>query len=403
MSFLELCKLFYLSINQNLYLDNYYNTLKNNRNAIVYPIYFNKFKVRFVKLFNFIVIVSSFLFVFILWFKEVITILSIWYKTEYKSLSLLKETFKCFLFVNESSVFQTINNNADLFVDFCIISSPKYEMDKNKFTAINVVQFLKLGDIFKIILDSFVLVLMGLVRVDKKGILYLANGLEWLVAEFVFCKLEDKEVVFSNQKDRWVILFDSLKFQKLTKLQHGTNILKGYRNINLSSFYKFVSKHNSYALKSYYMIRNVDRLVCFTDKEKDHVLIGEFENYPSIIEIIGYNFRLKENKSLSVNNNSVLIIANPDIYIENEIEIIECFNKAGFNIFIKNHPLCSDNYYKELLDKCSIVYDTIDCDIVISYYSTLGYEYESVGKKVYYYDDYEDVASMCKRILGNED
>lgn len=170
---------------------------------------------------------------------------------------------------------------------------------------------------------------------------------------------------FANQSDKYALLFDNLNSKGKVLLQHGIVANWGdlpYRLNSITEFYSMSNKTWGNAFK--HLLNCKPRLVV-----------------------------MKPTISLTTipdNNFSVLIVAGID-YVKIEQLILKKISKnSSIRIFVKKHPaLEHDNVYKEMQKKYGFNY-IVDkkfpkVDFVISYYSTLAYEYMAYGIPVYVY------------------
>lgn len=92
---------------------------------------------------------------------------------------------------------------------------------------------------------------------------------------------------------------------------------------------------------------------------------------------------------------SVLIVSNYYIFARREEYIIKQLQDLDIEIYLKNHPSHSNSLYNDMKSKYRFNFisglDTSlpAVDMLISYDSTLAYEYASIGIKVLYYGHFD--------------
>ena len=168
---------------------------------------------------------------------------------------------------------------------------------------------------------------------------------------------------YANQSDNWAIMFDSIPFKSRTLIQHGymgnVNVPNRLKGIN--SFYALSKKGSEEAFDSIFACEPEVKIMNPTIKLKD------------------YNDKKFK----------VLLVLNVRFF-EVEKKIIEYLQKDGISIYLKRHPsLTNDSDYRKLVKKYNLLYITEQIfpkvDYVISYNSTLAYEYMAYEIPVYIY------------------
>lgn len=184
---------------------------------------------------------------------------------------------------------------------------------------------------------------------------------------------------FSNQSDKYALLFDQLKSKEKVLLQHGIVVdweKLPYRLNNITEFHAMSKLTWKDAYEN--LLTNKPKLVIMK---------------PTIVL-----FDTPRDKF------NILIVA----YIQNiDIEKIILEKLAGDKtvaIYLKKHPsLVNDNCYIELQEKYGFNYITDKkfprVDFVISYQSTLAYEYMAYGIPVYMYKDKKDFRIVDMLVL----
>lgn len=170
---------------------------------------------------------------------------------------------------------------------------------------------------------------------------------------------------YSNQSDKYALLFDSIESKSKVLIQHGIVANWGplpYRLAHTTEFYAMSNRTWQDAYNN--LLSN-----------SPHLVIME----PTITL-----FKVPQAQF------NVLIVAEMD-YINIEKEILaELSNYKSICVYLKKHPaLQNDGSYRELQEKYGFNYITEkifpEVDFVISYYSTLAYEYMAYEIPVYMY------------------
>lgn len=181
---------------------------------------------------------------------------------------------------------------------------------------------------------------------------------------------KNSSLVFCNQSDKWALLFDNINSKKKILMQHGVASKWGKTPYRLSHVDIFYSMTQSTWQDAYKTILDCQPELRFMQ--------------PTI--------NLFDTCSDSFN---VLIISDI-IQFEIEKRIVETlFEYKDLKIFVKKHPsLINDECYKSLQKEYDFTYITDNrfpkVDFVISYYSTLAYEYMAYDIPVYMYNDVND-------------
>lgn len=188
---------------------------------------------------------------------------------------------------------------------------------------------------------------------------------------------QNSNIYFSNQSDKYAILFDNIPSRKKILLQHGIALNWGIlpcplRHIDI--FYA-ISEHTWQDAFAY-------------------ILIGspQLKFFNPTISLTDFNLERK----------SVLIVSEVT-YFEQEVEILKALSKLNIEVFLKRHPgFTNDQCYRDLQSKYKFCYITDKVfpkvDFVVSYFSTLVFEYMEHGIPVYMYNSKEDFS--VQRMLG---
>jgi len=175
---------------------------------------------------------------------------------------------------------------------------------------------------------------------------------------------------FCNQSDKWSLLFDNVSSRSKVLLQHGVASIYGKVPFPLKHINKFYSMTQETWQDAYSTILDCKPELVF------------MEPTIHLYDTTDSKFR-------------VLIVADI-IHFEKEMKIIhELSRDSNISIYMKKHPaLVADECYRDLQKQYNFTYivekQFPQVDFVISYYSTLAYEYMSYNIPVYMYINSED-------------
>lgn len=188
----------------------------------------------------------------------------------------------------------------------------------------------------------------------------------------------NSSLVFCNQSDKWALLFDNIPSKSKILLQHGLAPNWG---------------------KTPYRLGNIDIFYSMTKSTWKDAFNTILDCEPQLL-FMKPTIELYDVPSQRFN---ILIVADI-VQLETEKEILEILSRySNIDIYLKKHPsLVNDGCYKELKSKYNFVYITEkkfpNVDFVISYYSTLAYEYMAYDIPVYMYMDHNGFDS--KKMIG---
>lgn len=170
-------------------------------------------------------------------------------------------------------------------------------------------------------------------------------------------------VYFANQSDNWAIMFDNLSFRSRTLIQHG---YLGRIDLPIK-------------------LKRIDRFYALSKSASEDALESLFIGKPDIA-IMKSTINLTD---FNDNKFKVLLVLNLGL-IKIEEKIITNLKTYGVSIYLKKHPsLKADSDYSNLAKKFNLNYIKEDIfplvDFVISYNSTLAYEYMAHDIPVYIY------------------
>lgn len=249
-------------------------------------------------------------------------------------------------------------------------------------TIVNYKHYLMKVDAFRIFYSACTFLLEYIIKVRTLNLIYKI----WDFYEVYYSLRrigKDSIYYFSNQSDKYALLFDQLPSKDKVLIQHGIVANWGclpYRLENISKFYAMSN-------------------LTWQDAYKNL-----FSNTPYLILMNSTLFLY----DIPNSSYTVLIVAEID-YINIERNILEELSKdQTITIYLKKHPaLMNDGCYRELQNKYKFNYITEKkfpkVDFVISYYSTLAYEYMAHGIPVYMYMSKQDfsIVRMMSQLSEN--
>lgn len=178
-------------------------------------------------------------------------------------------------------------------------------------------------------------------------------------------------ICFSNQIDKWALLFDNAPQNKIL-FQHGIE-----------------TPDADWPNK----LRNVDTVYVLSKNESELLFRAAFSRKPSDVHIMAPTITLTP---VDKDKYTILIVGFPGYgKFDKEQCIIKTFSQAPYYVYLKPHPGKEDmTRYRNLTDAhpdtSKLVMEQMfpDVDVVISYRSTLAVEYQAHDKKVLLYNDY---------------
>lgn len=195
----------------------------------------------------------------------------------------------------------------------------------------------------------------------------------------------DSKLYFCNQADKWAHLFDNIPSKRKILIQHGIG---------------------SEIKKCPCLLNNIDTVYSISDCSWKGLIHCFLSNSPRII-IMNPTIELSD---INHDKISVLLVANA-LFFDIERLIIEYFQTKDVYLYVKRHPhQLDDSCYRKLLEiyKFEFITDKYfpNVDFVVSYESTLAYEYMGYNKEVYIYNSREsfslnDIINKHNRIKKN--
>lgn len=276
----------------------------------------------------------------------------------------------------------------------------KYILPEPKST-ISVYDLVTFGEIF---ISSFQAFLIHMETIccfgyDKYFLSYKAY--EWCLTDFALRHVpEDVELLHSYICDRNAILIDKLPHNNKSLIQHGT---MHFGNLNTNNPYKeFCKDRGFYIWNSLYKSSPLT-VYCYTADDEWALSNSVIANHPTFVHI-GYGFK----PTFKPNKKSILIVANYYLFAKQEDFILSQLQNLDIIVFLKNHPTIDNSLYDEMRKKYHFRFiegtntELPNVELLISYDSTLAYEYASIGTKVLYYGRFEidNIKAIVKSSLN---
>lgn len=262
---------------------------------------------------------------------------------------------------------KNINEDDAFYLNVPWVSNQEFDAK-----TINLVEVIKLEDIFWSFIRSIKFKYFYRIEnknFDKSLVLQTYDSFYWFLLYRALKKLNPKKIYFANHYDRWAILVDKLvidgdKFQ----IQHGIE---------------------DYQVFSKYKLLTVKRCFCFDDYSTN-IFKKYIHSDQAQVEYIIFSKQL-ETTWMGLDK-TILFVGGP-ADSKKELDLIKevANNFREYTIFIKPHPVYSSKLYRSLECKNVTVIERKNIfpmvKAVISYKSTLAFDYEKIGVKVVYHLD----------------
>lgn len=250
-------------------------------------------------------------------------------------------------------------------------------------TAFDLISF---NDVIRSLSQSIVVHIWTIISLGYDKYFLSYNSFNWFITDCALRKIpKEVEIFYDYIYDRMAILCDKLPFEKKNMVQHGTMFL--YHVDKSSPYFDWQDDMGFYVPNNCYK-SSPTTVYCFTEKDEVALLRTVISNKPTFI-YVGYGFK----PTFKPFRKSLLIVGEFNKYGNKEKIVLEGLVGLEIEIYLKNHPTISDSVYNDM--KKRYIFNLIsskssefpDVDLLISYESTLAYQYESVGTQVLFYDD----------------
>ncbi|MDA7857716.1 hypothetical protein N9B16_04560 [Gammaproteobacteria bacterium] len=246
---------------------------------------------------------------------------------------------------------------------------------------LSVDQILSLKDYFWI-LNKFIHLILHWPKSNINP-LYLYSYANFAKMYLCLTKVGASEIVFSNQYDRWLVLCSS--FKNSVMIQHGTVFMSSNKYIDIAMP---ATKTKFQVQKLYFFETNADKV---------------FQTYLSVGEVI--KFDLTSNLIKHVTDKSVVIIVvggsdSQDFFERLILNLVDALDAHDPHIIYRPHPR-SKKVNKLIDELCEVTAIDYECDIYVSYHSTLDEIYKkSYCNKVFYEWTDKNINQIVKQVLS---
>ncbi|WP_445373505.1 hypothetical protein ACSLVK_12225 [Photorhabdus tasmaniensis] len=277
------------------------------------------------------------------------------------------------------------------FSDITWITLPWVQFRKlDNINYVSITKILTLSDYFKAyILSAIVMFIFISKPLTRKWILQTYTASKWFCVRIALDKLNG-EFITTEHFDRWAVLMDRLCLNKktnLTLVQHGS--LKALLLPENANF------------KIYTRLHSVAELIAYDQIESEIFLNKIIRNRKGrAITLLHIGMQLN---IVKIDNNkfSILFVGHPHCE-DTQIKIYCSLAELDIIAYYKEHPKApaSRNVRKMGWLFINDLKFFPDVDLVISYASTLAYEYENIGIKVLFHDLSTASESTCLNIVS---
>lgn len=257
-----------------------------------------------------------------------------------------------------------------------------------EYKVVSIEDLVTIPEILKCSFQAFIIQIQTIAKFGYDKLFLSYNAYNWCLCDFALRHLPlEAELIHCSIYDRMAIMYDLLPNSKKILLQHGGMFMR-HKIIKDSPYYDWHDDMNFYTISGFYK-SSPSKVYCLSENDKIALSRSVIANSPEYNNI-GYGF----GTNLTPSRKSVLIVGNYNLHFKDEVFIINELSHFDIEVFLKNHPVIDDSLYDEIrksaknlhfIDGKSHTYPNVD--LVISYDSTLAYEYESIGTRVLFYED----------------
>ncbi len=267
--------------------------------------------------------------------------------------------------------------------------------------TVTVYDFVSFRDIVKSAIQAFILHIQAVVQNGYEVYFLSYKAYDWCLTDFALRRVPaEVELVYSYICDRYAILVDKLPHAKKSLIQHGT---MHFGNVTTANPYLSYREDRGFYIWNSLYKSSPTIVYCYTEVDEWALNNSVIANNPRFV-YMGYGFET----AFKPAKRSVLIVANYYVYSQQEDLILKQLQDLDIDLFLKNHPSHSDSLYDDFKSKYKFtLIKGLDTrlpavDLLISYDSTLAYEYASIGTKVLYYGhfDINDIKNVVKTELN---
>ena len=262
--------------------------------------------------------------------------------------------------------------------------------------------YITVGEIWKAAIQSVILHVETIMELGYDKYFLSFRAYEWCITDFALRHVPlNADLTYSSICDRMAIMYDHLPHENKTMVQHGAMHFHNLADSESNTF-SWQEDLGAYIWNSLYK-SSPKTVYCYTEDDKTALSRSVIANEPDYV-IMGYGFK----PSFKPKKKSVLIVGNPTLFLKEEGRIIKELQGLDVEIYLKNHPAEVNSKYDSLRSEYSFTFiEGLDTrlpavNMVVSYDSTLAYEYASVGAKVLYYGHFEisNIREIVVKELG---
>lgn len=250
--------------------------------------------------------------------------------------------------------------------------------------TVSVYDFVSFSDITKSAIQASLLHIKAVIQNGYDLYFLSYKAFDWCLTDFALRHVPtDVELIYSYICDRYAILVDKLPHEKKCLIQHGT---MHFGNVSSDNPYLSYQEDRGFYIWNSLYKSSPTVVYCYTEVDEWALSHSVIANNPQFIHI-GYGFKT----TFKPSKKSVLIVANYYVFSKEEELILKQLQNLDIDVFLKNHPSHSNSLYDDYRSKYKFTFiEGLDTrlpavDLLISYDSTLAYEYASIGTKVIYY------------------
>jgi hypothetical protein len=251
----------------------------------------------------------------------------------------------------------------------------------------NILERVSIIEVFKSYFWAILCIIFATIKTHGKYLYRNYLSFEYILTDYYFKKIpQNCTLYFVNHLDRWAVLFNQSPQTNKVLLQHGIESPKADWPVKLT---------------------NVNKAFVLSESQKE-CLTRAVLGHETVLSVMPPTITLTEMPS-SLKKNIVLVAYPNYMYYDKEEYIIKALSDENCRVFVKIHPGKNDSMkYLNLKKTVNPNIEIIStptfprADLVVSYYSTLGIEYEAYNIPVLYYDEHsldEIVKEIKKKII----
>lgn len=267
----------------------------------------------------------------------------------------------------------------------------------------HILDFISPYQVIKSAYQSIIIHALAITNLGYSTYFLSYKAFKWCLMDYALRNIpKNVELIHSYICDRNAILIDKLPHSKKILIQHGT--MHFGNNSTDHPYLKYKPEKGFYIWTSLYR-SSWSKVYCYTDIDEWALSKSVIANNPEFIHI-NYGFT----PSFKPDKKSILIVSNYYSYGKFEESIIGQLQNLDIEIYLKNHPSHANSLYDDMRSKYQFNFiagleTTLPAvDLLISYDSTLAYEYASIGTPVFYYGhfDINDIKTLVLQKLSLE-